>query len=239
MLDFLLLDDVNTLADKNASGLDKGIALASFIPIGKVLKIPKAIVDSNVGAVVKKSDVDEVVGKGTVKNKIIKEINEIDFGKHIVKGRNGKKQLLPNAKYVTNDDYKYTTDELRRIVNVEAPELIFKKTDRNKYAQSNVGNKDRLSDDDGGHLIGAQFNGPGDIDNLIPQNSQINRRGAVWYNMETEWANALKEVPPKKVSVNIKPIYSNNSMRPDSFTIRYQIEGKRQVRLVIQNKSGG
>jgi len=57
--------------------------------------------------------------------------------------------------------------------------------------------------------------------------------------MEKEWANALKEVPPKNVSVNIKLIYSSNSMRPDSFTIRYQIEGKRQVRLVIQNKSGG
>ncbi|WP_225231262.1 hypothetical protein [Solibacillus faecavium] len=58
---------MNTLEDKNASGLDKGIALASFIPIGEFLKIPKAIdkiVDSNVGEVVKKSDVDEVVGKG-------------------------------------------------------------------------------------------------------------------------------------------------------------------------------
>ncbi|MEK4130762.1 T7SS effector LXG polymorphic toxin [Solibacillus sp. FSL W8-0474] len=63
LLDFLILDDVNTLADKDASLLDKGIALASFIPVGKVLKIPKAIdkiVDSNVG---------EVVGKGTSKAK--------------------------------------------------------------------------------------------------------------------------------------------------------------------------
>ena len=70
LLDFLLLDDLNTLADKDASGLDKGIALASFIPIGKALKIPKAIdkiVDSNVDEVVKKSNVDEVVGKGTGK----------------------------------------------------------------------------------------------------------------------------------------------------------------------------
>ncbi|MFY0743526.1 T7SS effector LXG polymorphic toxin [Solibacillus silvestris] len=82
LLDFLLLDDVNTLADKNASGLDKGIALASFIPIGKVLKIPKAIdkiVDSNVGEVVKKSDVDEVVGKGNIKHlPRIKEV-EVNF----------------------------------------------------------------------------------------------------------------------------------------------------------------
>ncbi|MBD8032197.1 MULTISPECIES: T7SS effector LXG polymorphic toxin [Solibacillus] len=78
LLDFLILDDVNTLADKNASGLDKGIALASFIPIGKVLKIPKAIdkiVDSNVGEVVKKSNVDEVVGKGADKGKGVSETN--------------------------------------------------------------------------------------------------------------------------------------------------------------------
>ncbi|MFY0743517.1 hypothetical protein AB1K09_13365 [Solibacillus silvestris] len=58
---------MNTLADKDASLLDKGIAVASFIPVGKVLKISKAIdkiVDSNVNELVKKSDVDEVVGKG-------------------------------------------------------------------------------------------------------------------------------------------------------------------------------
>ncbi|WP_339213330.1 hypothetical protein [Solibacillus sp. FSL W8-0372] len=50
-------------------------ALASFIPIGKVLKIPKAIdkiVDSNVDEVVKKSEVDEVVGKGTVGQEVSK-----------------------------------------------------------------------------------------------------------------------------------------------------------------------
>ncbi len=177
--------------------------------------------------------------KGTGKGVLTKEIKEIDFGKHIIKGENGRKLLLPDAKYVTNDNYKYTTDELGRIKNVEASELVLKKADRNKYAQANVGGKDRLPDDDGGHLIGAQFNGPGDIDNLIPQNSQINRRGGVWYDMETEWANALKEVPPKKVSVEIDPIYSNNSMRPDSFIVEYEIEGHFPVIREIANKSGG
>ena len=82
LLDFLILDDVNTLADKNASGLDKGIALASFIPVGKVLKIPKAIdkiVDSNVGEVVKKSDVDEVVDKGIDNAKDISKLTVDDI----------------------------------------------------------------------------------------------------------------------------------------------------------------
>ncbi|WP_326497900.1 DNA/RNA non-specific endonuclease, partial [Clostridium sp. ZS2-4] len=48
--------------------------------------------------------------------------------------------------------------------------------------------------------MGSQFHGSGDIDNLVAQNSQINRSGGEWYKMETEWADALKEIPPKKVS---------------------------------------
>lgn len=39
-------------------------------------------------------------------------------------------------------------------MNVNARELVLKKADRYKYAQASVGGKDRLPDDDGGHLIG-------------------------------------------------------------------------------------
>ncbi|GAF65112.1 hypothetical protein BTS2_2010 [Bacillus sp. TS-2] len=141
---------------------------------------------------------------------------------------------------MTNDHhYVYTTDNLGRIISVDASDLVLKKANRNKYAQANVGGKNRIPDDDGGHLIGAQFNGPPDIDILVPQNSQINRRGGAWYEMETEWAKALKEVPPKKVSVKIEPIYSNNSMRPDSFMVEYEIKGQFPVIREIVNKSGG
>lgn len=219
---------VQTNAGNVVTGVERGL------PSGKL----PAKADEYLA--IKQAEKDGVLaGKGTVNGNIVKEVKEIDFGKHIVKGDNGKKQLLPNTKYVTNDNYKYTTDELGRIVSVDAPELVLKKANRNKYAQSNVGGKDRLPDDDGGHLIGAQFNGPPDIDNLVPQNSQINRRGGVWYEMETEWANALKEVPSKKVSVSIEPIYSNNSMRPDSFIVEYEIEGQFPVIREIANKSGG
>ncbi|MTW86944.1 hypothetical protein F3157_14930 [Virgibacillus dakarensis] len=77
------------------------------------------------------------------------------------------------------------------------------------------------------------------MDNLVPQNSQINRRGGKWYEMETEWSSALKEVPPRKVSVTIEPVYSKDSMRPDSFLVEYQIEGEFPVIQEIANKSGG
>ncbi|SEM77204.1 Predicted ribonuclease, toxin component of the YeeF-YezG toxin-antitoxin module [Paenisporosarcina quisquiliarum] len=215
------------------STVNERLAAAVFT-FGKPIKIADTGLD-----LLKSGEKAKNTGKGTVKGNIVNEVKEIDFGKHIIKGENGKKQLLPNTKYVTNDNYKYTTDEFGRIVNVDAPELVLKKADRNKYAQANIGGKDRLPDDDGGHLIGAQFNGPPDIDNLVPQNSQINRRGGVWYEMETEWANALKEIPPKKVSISIDPIYSNNSMRPDSFMVEYEIEGQFPVIREIANKSGG
>lgn len=93
--------------------------------------------------------------------------------------------------------------------------------------------------DDGGHLIGSQFRGSEDIDNLVAQNSQINRSGGEWYKMEKVWANALKEVPPKKVSIEIELVYKGDSLRPSSFEIFYKVEGKRAVKKIIKNQPGG
>lgn len=98
--------------------------------------------------------------------------------------------------YETKQGYTFKTDQKGRINSVNA-DLQLGKAKRNLYAQSNVGKPDRLPDDDGGHLIASQFKGSGDIDNLVPMNSQVNRRGGKWYEMEQEWRNALKEVPQK------------------------------------------
>jgi hypothetical protein len=171
---------------------------------------------------------------------IVKEITEVDYKdrEHFTKGKRGRKELKPNVRYVTEDGYKYTTDKYGRIVDVEADNLILKEADRNLGMQRAAGREDRLPDDDG-HLIGSQFHGSGDIDNLVAQNSQINRSGGEWYKMETVWANALKETPRRKVSVKIEPIYSGNSLRPDSFEVVYKIEGKRPVKKTIKNQAGG
>ncbi|MGT2866982.1 DNA/RNA non-specific endonuclease [Streptococcus fryi] len=96
-----------------------------------------------------------------------------------------------------------------------------------------------LADDDGGHLIASMFKGSGDIDNLVAMNSDINRSGGVWFDMEQSWKEALSEVPPKKVSVSIEPIYAEGSLRPTEFKVSYQIEGKRRVETIIRNQEGG
>ena len=72
---------------------------------------------------------------------------------------------------------------------------------RNYYAQRVAGREDRICTsngnqgdnqpaDDGGHLIGSQFGGSGDLDNLVAMSSKTNRAGGKWYNMEKKWAEA-------------------------------------------------
>lgn len=80
--------------------------------------------------------------------------------------------------------------------------------------------------DDGGHLIASIFKGPGDIDNLVPMSSQINRSGGKWYEMEQRWLKALKTDPPKTVTVSIKPFYESDSLRPSEFLVKYKIDGR-------------
>lgn len=164
-------------------------------------------------------------------NEIKKKNTETDD--HIVK-ENGKKALAKNAEY-TKNGYDYKTDELGRIKEAKASELRLEQGERNSYSQRIAGREDRLVTDDGGHLFGTQFGGSGDIDNLVAQNRVSNRSGGEWYDMEKEWANALKETPPKKVSVKINPVYEGNSMRPIELNVKYKIGDNEAVIKSIKN----
>lgn len=153
----------------------------------------------------------------------------VEYGDQYDKAGN-KKILKSNVTYTDENGYTYTTDSDGRIAHVNG-ELQLGDADRNAYAQRTVGGTDRLTGDDGGHLIASRFNGSGQIDNLVPQSSNINRSGGEWYRMETEWSNALKS--GSNVSVDITPIYSNNSVRPDSFSVDYWIDGKLSSKTIL------
>ena len=84
-----------------------------------------------------------------------------------------------------------------------------------------------------GHLIGNQFNGSGNIDNLVPQSSAINGSGGEWYKMEQEWAVALKD--GKSVNVDISVSYPPNSVRPDGFIVNYNIDGEDISRIIFND----
>ncbi|RXK18392.1 DNA/RNA non-specific endonuclease [Macrococcus sp. DPC7161] len=163
-------------------------------------------------------------------------ITRVDYTeKEHMMWKNGK-ALKPNVEYVTPEGHLYRTDDLGRIKYVEVDNLFLKKGKRKPYMQRVAGRIFRRKDDDGGHLIGDQFAGSGDIDNLVPMNSQINRRGGQWYNMEMTWADALKEVPPKQVRVKIEPIYSGESLRPDKFKVKFTVDNKYFEKTIINEK---
>lgn len=162
----------------------------------------------------------------------------VKYGEHYARWSR-KKVLKPNIIYKTKEGYTYTTDNYGRITSVKA-DLQLGEAKRNQYAQSHAGKpQDRKPDDDGGHLIATQFKGSGQFDNIVPMNSQINRSGGRWYEMEQEWAKALKEEPPQKVNVNIKAIYKGDSLRPDKFIVKFRIGDADFEKVTIKNQSGG
>lgn len=74
-------------------------------------------------------------------------------------------KLIPSNEYELNG-YHYQTDELGRISEVSG-NLILDNAERNKTAQKKIGKLGGETGYDGGHVIGSQFGGNGDIGNLI------------------------------------------------------------------------
>ena len=75
-------------------------------------------------------------------------------------------------------------------------------------------------------MIASIFKGSGEIDNLVPMNSTLNR--SEYKSLENTWKSALQE--GKDVTVEVKPIYNSESVRPAKFDIEYTIEGKKYKR---------
>jgi len=104
------------------------------------------------------------------------------------------------------------------------------KIGRNKYQQGkSVILKDGTQGiDEGGHLIGHQFKCAGEQINYVPMKGTLNQ--GAWKQMESDWAKALKEVPPKKVEVDISPIYDGISKRPSEIEVFCKIDGKEFIK---------
>ena len=171
----------------------------------------------NLSAFAKNLDgsVDEVVeagskaGKGAVDN-IIRDGSHFDeVGK-----------LKPNVKYQTGEfEYLYQTDGLGRLTDWNASELQL--TERNGRLPHDSRTPGKLPGDHAGHLAGDRFGGSPEIDNLVSQLSDVNLSD--YKKLENQWAKALEE--GKDVSVNVKVNYVGDNLRPDSFDVRYTIDG--------------
>ncbi|MFZ5988015.1 MAG: DNA/RNA non-specific endonuclease [Bacillota bacterium] len=147
--------------------------------------------------------------------------------------KNGRiKALKPDVTYMSNG-YTYTTDSLGNLKTAQG-KLTLQDAPRNDYAQRVAGRLDRLATDDGGHLIATRFFGSGNLDNLVPMDSNLNR--GAWKAMENTWAEAL--AAGREVTVNIEAIYDGVSQRPTDFIIEYFIDGK-YTKVTFENIAGG
>lgn len=99
---------------------------------------------------------------------------------------------------------------------------LTKRTERLSHSKNTPGKI--KGKDDAGHLAGDRFGGSPKIDNLVSQLSEVNQKK--YKKIENKWAAALKEEPPKKVTVDVEIVYSGNNMRPDKFIVNYTIDGK-------------
>jgi hypothetical protein len=134
--------------------------------------------------------------------------------------------LKPNQKYLFGNPphsniYIGYTDDLGRIIRVEAPNLQLKPQGRLKL-QNNRNTPGKQPGDEAGHILGDQFDGSPYLDNLVSMSYTVNH--GVYYRLETEWANALKA--GKEVRVYIDIDYAAGSLRPSSFHVEYEIDGE-------------
>lgn len=148
-------------------------------------------------------------------------IQSYDDKSHFVK-INKIEYLKPNIKYNINGTI-YSTDKQSRIYKVIRKEnLIISNAKRNNYAQRKVvelyGIKGK---DQGGHIIGRQFGGSPNIDNLIPINKNLNI--GEMKKTETEWRNTI--ISGYEVNdIIIDIIYIHTNMRPNLIIIDYNVE---------------
>lgn len=137
-------------------------------------------------------------------------------------------ELLPNSQYELNS-YTYKTDEQGRIISAEGT-LHMKERDGRlniRDSMEDIGKGDQQEGDDRGHLIGDQFDGSNGLENMVPQDADINRND--FRNFENELAKEVKD--GKEVKVIVEPIYEGDSRRPTAIVVTYSVDGKESVRF--------
>ncbi|MDQ0884271.1 T7SS effector LXG polymorphic toxin [Peribacillus sp. V2I11] len=204
------------------------VSLAGGATLPQVVMEKQTIKEAYQKFILKDSKVDGVSGesisKGTGKGSSgVSEVKTfVDKEQQFTNGR--KNRLKPDIRYKTGEyDYLYETDNLGRITKFEAENLqLTVRKDRLSHSKNTPGKV--KGQDHAGHLAGDRFGGSPKIDNLVSQLSDVNLKQ--YKKIEYKWAAALKEIPPKTVTVDVNIIYSGNDMRPEKFIVRYTFDGK-------------
>lgn len=135
---------------------------------------------------------------------------------------------------VVKNGYSFDIDEHGRTRGVSGDITIANRPVRSRTAQGRAGGLERRASDDGGHYIGARFNGPTDAFNHFAQDASFNR--GAYRALEDKWAKARRE--GRKVTVTILPRYAGGSVRPSSVEVRFVIDGVARG-TTFSNEKGG
>lgn len=137
--------------------------------------------------------------------------------------------LKPNCEYILNG-FKYKTDANGRIINAQGDvKLPIGKRDNSGMIMNS---KDKLSTDHKGHVIGHQLGGVESEGNLVPQDGELNNTE---YRKLENYLAKLK-ADGHDVKIDVKLCYKGDSDRPDSFRVKYTVDGKTYVKT-FKNES--
>jgi hypothetical protein len=143
-------------------------------------------------------------------------------------------ELQPNAIYEFEGGFTYHTDAQGRVKQVEAtltPDV--KPGVRSGTLQRSAGGVNRLSTDEGGHLVATRFNGPAHEVNHIAQDVKLNRGD--FKKLENKWAKDLEA--GKTVNVKIDLTYPKDSQRPSMLTVSHTVDGVDQKAIDFVNEA--
>lgn len=166
---------------------------------------------------------------------------DIIDGKKYYYDDNGKiyrvdNELVANHEYSING-YEYKTDEQSRIVSASG--IIQTKDHEGRPpiedSMDNIGRGDQRKTDDRGHLIADRFNGGNGLENLIPMDSELNRRGGDYYKLEDYMADAVASGADVYAEINV--VYDGDSARPSEFRITVLVDGEKEI-YVFKNEGG-
>lgn len=144
-------------------------------------------------------------------------------------------ELVANSEYSING-YDYKTDEQSRIVSAGGKIQTKNHEGRPPIEDSmeNIGRGDQKKTDDRGHLIADRFNGGNGLENLIPMDSELNRKGD-YYKLEDYMADAVASGADVYAEINV--VYDGDSARPSEFRITVFVDGEKEI-YVFRNEGG-
>ncbi|MDJ1497235.1 DNA/RNA non-specific endonuclease [Cytophagaceae bacterium DM2B3-1] len=157
-------------------------------------------------------------------------------------------ELLHGATYLVSNYVIYTIDQYGRVSMIEAnlqrlppPKSNYPRDERLQGLGNSSSHRDGKTGDNGGHMVGARFNGPVELINYHAQDGPTNRNGA-WKRMEDEWDQVLtgrpNNNPPvgaQSVQVQIRPQFNGTSKRPFRFDVRFQYGNNQPENRQIPN----